>query len=184
MLRRIVFCVVSVLILSCKGDNDDIILANDTTNIDFETGIVFGVINPLATNESVAYNFTNAGIFQATNASSITSPMEWEFTACPFSEDSFTYSVAKDVENIARGIREIPSTDIAEADLIGLEYYVLEYETEGERKTIQFYEGDVYNDEMINTYLDYIKETLFLVTSGAAELPPATCDDIITTASN
>lgn len=181
MLRRIVFCVVSVVILSCKGDNDDIILANDTTNINYETGIVFGTINPLDTSESVAYNFTNQGIFQATNASSISSPMEWEFTDCPFSEDSFTYDRAKDVDNIARGIREILSTDIAETDLIGLQYYVLEYETEGERKTIQFYEDDVYNDEMINTYLDYIKETLFLITSGAAESPLTTCELTTTT---
>lgn len=125
MLRKIVFCIVSVLILSCKGDNDDVILENDTTNINFETGIVFGTIDPAG--ESYIYKYTSEGIFLATNFALYEA--DREYSACPFSETSFTYDIAQYVGNIARGVREMPTTDIADANALGEQFYILEYET-------------------------------------------------------
>lgn len=197
MLRKIVFCIVSVLILSCKGDNDDVILENDTTNINFETGIVFGTIDPAG--ESYIYKYTSEGIFLATNFALYEE--DREYSTCPFSEASFTYDIAQYVGNIARGVREIPTTDIADADALGEQFYILEYETgestevdeeevvdeeeeteddttdeteeeiEDDRKTIQFYDANSLVDEETDAYLSYIIETLLLITSDAADAP-------------
>ena len=161
-LIKLVLLAVSIVVLGCKGDNDDIIEPNDVINVDLTQGITFGLIDSSGPN--VIYQYTNQGVFLIDNANEeITSETVWTRSQCPFSQASVTAGLTADVPNLARGIRDIASTDITTTIALGGTFYILEYVTSGITKRIQFTSGSGFNEEQINTYLSYIIETIAIL---------------------
>lgn len=161
ILRKLMLLVVSLLILSCKGDNDDMSEPNDVINVDLTEGIIFGSIDP--TGGNVVYRYTDEGVFLVNNSGSVTSEMVWTTGDCPFSEASVTAGLTEGVPNLARGIRDIDSTDITETLAEGEPFFILEYVTSENIKTIQFTRDSSFNEEQINTYFSYIIGTLAIL---------------------
>lgn len=176
VLRKLMFLVMVAFIFGCNGDNDDDIEENDVTNIDLTEGITFGVINPTNGADTFVYQYTDQGLFLVTNSGAISSEIIWETTECPFDAASVSANFAEDVPNVARGIRDIASTDIQEIFNTGLQFYVLEYVTSGNRKTIQFDDTDNLIEEQINEYFSFIRRIIPLIsTSGDVPLTAPDC---------
>lgn len=178
MLRKLVLLAVSVIVFGCKGDNDDIIEPNDVSNIDLSEGIVFGFINPEDLSQNVVYRYKDDGIFlvDLTEVGTITSETEWETVECPYAEGSLTDEFTADVPNVARGIRDIQSTDIAATIELGEPFYILEYVTSGNKKTIQFNDKQSFTEEQISTYFSYIRTNLVLIGSASGDSPLDECE--------
>ena len=177
MLRKFVLLAVSVIVFGCKGDNDDIIEPNDVINIDLTEGIIFGTITPGVQSENVVYKYTDQGVFLVNNSNTDTfsSETEWETEECPYAEGSLTAEFTDGTQNVARGIRDISSTDIAVTFAEGQQFYILEYVTSGNRKTIQFTEDQNFNEEQINTYLSFIKKNLLIIGNISGDSPETDC---------
>ena len=163
-LRNIVcLCLISISLLSCSGDNDDIVLAEDVSNIDMEIGITFGKIDPSNSSNTLVYKYSNNGTYIATNTTDIASNHVWEFSECPFDTPSLTDNYASDVQNVARGLRDLPSTDIANYYSRGHTFYIVEYTIADTTKTLQYYTTESFNDEVIDIYYDSIAEIIVLI---------------------
>jgi len=163
-LRNIIsVCFLAISLFSCSGDNDDIVLADDVSNIDMEIGITFGKIDPSNSSNNRVYKYSNLGTFVATNTSTITSNQVWEFSECPYDNPSLTDIYASDVQNVARGLRDLPSTDIANYYSRGHTFYIVEYTIGDTTKTLQYYTTESFNDEVIDIYYDSIAEIIVLI---------------------
>ena len=195
MLKKIILLIFSITIIACGEDNDDMILAEDVSNINLDEGIVFGFINPLDPSENLVYKYSNEGVFLSNNSPGISSQKEWTFVQCPYDIGSLTAITTADIPNVARGVRDIESTDIIDVFETNTPFYVLEYTTaksdtntlatdavtdnlttDSLKKTIQFTVNDSYNEEQINTYFSYIKESLAILTFSE-ETPLTSCPD-------
>ena len=169
LLKNIMLLFVSLAILGCGEDNDDIILDNDVSNIIFDqnidpnAGITFGRIDPTLPSTNVVYKYTTEGLFLSNNANTVVSEKEWTFFDCPFSETSISATTSEGVPNIARGIRDILSNDIIEIFNEGNPFFILEYYVSNERRTIQFTVNSPVNEEQIKTYFSYIIDTIDVI---------------------
>jgi len=168
------FLVIIPFIFGCEGDNDDNVEENDVLNIDLTEGITFGIVNPTDGSETFIYQYRDEGLFIVTNAGAITSDIIWQTTECPFDIGSASANLAAGVPNVARGIRDIESTDIFETFTSNMPFYVLEYVTSGNRKTIQFDDTDNFVEEQINEYFSFLKRIIPLI-STSPETTLATC---------
>ena len=163
-LRNIVcLCLISISLLSCSGDNDDIVLAEDVSNIDMEIGITFGKIDPSNSSNTQVYKYSNNGTYIATNTTDITSNHVWEFSECPFDIPSITDNYASDVQNVARGLRDLPSTDIENYYSQNQTFYIVEYTIENTTKTLQYYTTESFNDEIVEIYFDSVSDIILLI---------------------
>ncbi|WP_157366762.1 hypothetical protein [Aquimarina agarilytica] len=176
-MKKIALIFSLLLAFSCGDDNDDIVLPEDVLNIDFSEGITFGrasKICPGADCVSV-FKLTDEGVFKSDNNNSIPADGLWTFFECPFLASSTQASIADEVRNIARGIRDIPTTEINDPELFPMgDFYILEYTTPAGRKTIQYQSTGNFADKRVIAYLNFIIErSTFLEELG--ENPPATC---------
>lgn len=174
ILRKLILLILPLVVLACKGDNDDIIEPNDVSNVnlDQDNGIVFGSIDPSGTN--LVFKYTNEGTFLV-DSGTIPTDFSWGISECPYSEASVTASFTKGIPNIARGIRDISSSDIIETLAKGKKFYILEYRASGNLKTIQFTDDSSFNEEQINSYFSDIKSMLTIIGPNGGEAPLPTC---------
>ncbi len=176
IMKKIALIVSLLLAFSCGDDNDDFILPEDTINIDFTEGITFGRASKVCSTANCVsiFKLTDQGIFKSNN-NGVTNDGVWTFFECPFPTNATQTSISSDVRNIARGVRDIPSTDITDPELFPMgDFFILEYLTPAGRKTIQFKNTANFVDKRVMSYLEFIIErTSFL--ENLNENPPATC---------
>ncbi|WP_010522932.1 hypothetical protein [Aquimarina agarivorans] len=183
-MKKIALIFSIVLTFSCGEDNDDIILPEDTLNIDFTEGITFGKASRTCNEPNCVsvFKLTDQGVFKSNNSSAIPADGVWTFFECPYDPSATQNSIADDVKNIARGVRDIPSTDINDPELELLntnDFFIIEYTTPAGRKTIQYITTSNFVDQRVKSYLDFIIErTTFLTELN--ENPPATCEVTVT----
>jgi len=176
MLKNIMLLLLSLTILGCGDDNDDIILENDVSNIVFDqnidpnAGITFGMIDPAFPATNVVYKYTSQGLFLSDNANTVVSEKVWTFFDCPFSEASLSSITSEGVPNVARGVRDVVSNDIIEIFNSGVPFFILEYYVANERRTLQFTINNKFNEEQVDTYFSYIIETIGIIDFSADPL--------------
>ncbi len=176
-MKKIALILSLVLVFSCGDDNDDFILPEDTINIDFSEGITFGrAAKACSTANCISvFKLTDEGLFKSNNNGAIPGDGIWTFFECPFPVNATQTSISNDVRNIARGVRDIPSTDITDAELFPMgDFFILEYTTPAGRKTIQYRNTGNFVDKRVMSYLEFIIETTTFL-ENLDENPPATC---------
>lgn len=136
----------STLFCSCGEDNDDFVLPEDVSNINLETGIVFGLINNECAAVDISIDNCNE-IFRYTGnkivATDITEnvPLDGIWTFDNTNLGVVDLLLVRGLENLPRGLRDFPSTSIVDfqQNLEGItNFYVFEFDTSAGRKTIQF----------------------------------------------
>jgi len=148
------------LLVSCGEDNDDIVLPEDVSNIDFAIGVRFGrVIIGCTSNCVTVYNVSDKGVFSAdTSLVTTDAPNNFTFFDCPISEETRFISQIDDLREVPRGLRDIPSTNLIEtiSNSNFPEIYTIEYTLRsGAIKTIQFPNG-THDNEQISDYYSAI----------------------------
>lgn len=169
------FCI--ALFISCGDDNDDIVLPEDIINLDREEGITFGSVDIECTSNCITtYKISNAGAF-ASNASgaSTSNPDNVVFADCPFSEETRFVSQIEGINNLPRGIRDLPSVDLSEAitNEVFPTLYFVQYTVSGIRRTVTFANSSSTNDQ-ISSYLGSVI-TIVESLSSLDTSSPTTC---------
>ena len=144
------------VIVSCGKDNDDFVLPEDVSNINLEKGITFGVFELNCTsNCATIYVSSNNGVFSTdTNATTVSAPEDFVIFDCPISEQNVFIAQTEGIQNVPRGLRDIPSKTIEER--IGntklSRIYMISYTlNNGTSKTIPFLNGSN-SDRQISEY--------------------------------
>ncbi len=170
-MRSLLYLFCAILFINCSGDNNDIVLEQDISNVDLDLGITFGYIDSENTDNTKVYKYSNSGVFLATNTSVITSNHEWVFLDCPYPEGGVAEQVASGVKDMARGVRDLESKDILTAYNSYTDFYILEYGLlNGEYRTIQFLANTQYRDQILTAYMTSIIKNILLLDINV-ELP-------------
>jgi len=162
MKYRLLFGFLSlILFVSCGEDNDDFVKPEDVSNIDLEKGITFGILQLNCVANCAIIYVSNKNGFFTTDATLATKEAPNNFTVfdCPISEETRFVSRADGIQNVPRGLRDVPSINIVEkaksANFPSI--YFIEYTLKnGVSKTIPFFNGSNSKKQLSEYYSSVI----------------------------